>query len=214
MERDIEEEILTQLHRDEKELKNEEKKFKIVSSLTLFLILILFAGLSYVIFYSQKSIIQTIVKEVPKEVEIVSSPTPADILATPSVSNENNSNVIQDYYINIGSGSNHSTEWTDVSGTLTTIDIGQYENIKEVHLETTTNVPTSNGTISVRLFNKTDNYAVWNSERTVESQEQGSLLISENIIYDKGPKLYQIQMKSQLGVLANLLQSRLHIVVQ
>lgn len=121
-------------------------------------------------------------------------------------------NTQKDYYINLGSGTNQSTDWTDVAGTLSTFDIAQYQNIKEVHLETTVNAPTANGTISVRLFNKTDGTAVWNSDRTVNAQISGDLLISQNIFYSYGPKLYSVQMKSQLGILANLAQARLHII--
>lgn len=214
MEQDLETQILKELRRDEKELKTEEKRVKIMSSVVLLLILILFSGVFYLIFYSQKSIIQTIVKEVPKEISVSASPSPTPIstLSNPDSTSTQSSNSTKDYYINIGSGVNESIDWADVAGTLTTIDLGQHKNIKEVHLETNINVPTANGTVSVRLFNKTDNYAVWNSERTVEAQSKGDLLISQNIIYDKGARLYQIQMKSQLGVTANLLQARLHVI--
>lgn len=118
----------------------------------------------------------------------------------------------KDYYFNLGSGPNQSVDWADVPGAISTFDIAQYSNIKDVYLESNINVPTANGTVSIRLFNKTDNYAVWNSERTVNSQVKGDLVVSPKIIYDKGPKLYQVQMKTQLGVPANLVQSRIHII--
>lgn len=120
----------------------------------------------------------------------------------------------KDYYINLGSGTNQSTDWTDVQGTFSTFDIAGYPNTKEVNFETTINVPTANGTVSVRLFNKTGNVAVWNSERTVQSQANGDLLISQPLIYDNGPRLYSVQIKSQLGVPATLVQSRVHIITR
>lgn len=127
-------------------------------------------------------------------------------------SNKSNKISFKDYYINLGSGSSKSTDWVDVNGTFNTYDISSYNNVQAVSLETTTNVPTSNGTYSVRLYNKTDGNPVWNSERTVQAEQNGSLLISQNITYPRGPKLYSVQMKSQIGVELVLIQARLHIV--
>jgi hypothetical protein len=38
------------------------------------------------------------------------------------------------------------------------------------------------------------------------------LFISSGVTLDSGNKLYQVQMKSQLGATTNLLQARVHIV--
>lgn len=207
--------ILEELRENEEELHRDEKRVKIAFILGMIFILALIAGSSYFIVKSvaNKST-QTLVKVTPPSISITPTPTQA-VLTTPTssplVTNTTNDSSAADYYINLGSGTNKSTEWEDVAGTLTTADLGLYKNIKEVHLETTIDVPTANGTVSVRLFNKTDNYAVWNSERTIQAEKKGSLLISQNIIYDVGPKFYQVQMKSQLGVTANLLQARIHV---
>lgn len=142
----------------------------------------------------------------------IQTPTPTQALQQSKPVRPANEVTYKDYYINLGSGSNRSTEWTDVAGTVNTFDISDYKNIKEARLETNTNAPTANGTISIRLFNKTDGSAVWNSERTVQAEKEGSLLISEPLNYPYGPKMYQIQMKSQLGVEANLIQARIHII--
>lgn len=210
--------ILEELRENEEELHRDEKRVKIAFILGMIFILALIAGSSYFIVKSvaNKST-QTLVKVTPPSISITPTPTQA-VLTTPTssplVTNTTNDSSAADYYINLGSGTNKSTEWEDVAGTLTTADLGLYKNIKEVHLETTIDVPTANGTVSVRLFNKTDNYAVWNSERTIQAEKKGSLLISQNIIYDVGPKFYQVQMKSQLGVTANLLQARIHVVAE
>lgn len=211
--------ILEELHEDEEELHRDEKRVKIAFVLGMSFIVALIVGASYLIIQSIAAIkpTQTLVK-IPESVSVtptatqsvLTTPSPTPILAT-KITNESST---KDYYINLGSGANKSTDWENVAGTLTTADLGLYEDIKEVHLETTIDVPTANGTVSVRLFNKTDNYAVWNSERTVQAEQKGNLLISQNIIYDTGPKFYQIQMKSQLGVTANLLQARIHIVAK
>lgn len=209
--------ILEELHKDEEELHRDERRVTVAFVLGMLFLLVLISGASYFIIQSiaANKPMQTIVKVEPS-ISITPSSTQSSALTTPTTQpilaiNESSA---ADYYINLGSGTNKSTDWEDVAGALTTADIAQYSNIKEVHLESSVNVPSANGTVSVRLFNKTDNYAVWNSERTVQAQTKGDLLISQNIIYDRGPKLYQIQMKSQLGVTANLLQSRLHIVTE
>ncbi|MEX2007314.1 MAG: hypothetical protein WD992_00905 [Candidatus Levyibacteriota bacterium] len=211
--------ILEELHENEEELRRDEKRVKLAFLLGMVFMLAAIAASSYFIIQSvaNKST-QTLVKVIEPSITITPTPTEPLVLTTPTSSplaaGTANETFTKDYYVNLGSGTNKSTDWEDVAGTLITVDLGLYNNVKEVRLETTTNVPTANGTISIRLFNKSDNYAVWNSERTVQAQANGSLLISEKLIYDLGPKLYQIQMKSQLGVLANLLQARFHIIAQ
>lgn len=201
-------------------IERDEKEIKIGFTVSGLLILILLANVVYLNFFIVK-----ISSSKPSEpIAVVATPPPPapqeSIEPTPSPSQPVQNTTVEaapklkDYYLNFGSGSNQSTDWADVAGTLNTYDLGQYQNIKEVYLESNINVPTANGSVSIRLFNKTDSYAVWNSERTVQSQTKGDLLISQNIIYDVGPKLYQIQMKSQFGTLANLLQARVHIVAQ
>lgn len=216
--------ILEELHKDEEELHRDESRIKAAFIAVAIFMLALTTGVSYLIFKSftkdSTDAIGIIAQDIPPSITITPTASPTSTLTTPSptptagkkTADEQAISVAKDYYINLGSGTNKSTDWEDVAGTLTTADIGQYQNIKEVHLETTIDVPTANGTVSVRLFNKTDNYAVWNSERTVQAEKKGNLLISQNLIYDIGPKLYQVQIKSQLGVLANLLQARIHIV--
>lgn len=185
------------------------------------LIVVLFGGLFYIFTILNKNQIKSYTSDESfsptATISVTSAPSPTPIesapTATPKPLDKSTATPgTKDYYVNLGSGSNRSLDWTDVSGTLTTVDLSQYSNIKEVHLETTINVPTANGTVSVRLFNKTDGYAVWNSERTVQAQSSDTFIISQSLIYDVGPKFYQVQIKSQLNVSANLLQSRLHIV--
>ncbi len=210
--------ILEELHEDEEKLRRDEKKAKIAFFLSLVLILISLVGVVYLIFRSkaEKKPPEVIINVVP----LPSSPTqtlsPTSFQITPTqtpvtTTEKSNKSSAKDYYINIGSGSSRSLDWTDVSGALTTADISEYDNIKEVHFEAFINVPTANGSVSVRLFNKTDNYAVWNSEITRDGTKDTYQFISPAIIYDRGPRLYQVQMKSQLNVLVNLVSSRIRI---
>lgn len=209
------------------ELKRDEKEVKIGFFIVGLVILFLLANVVYLnsVLVKNKSVSNNVPTASNSADIINSSAFPTATTASPissaiptiipeSKTSVNSQSTVKDYYFNLGSGSNQSTDWADVSGALSTFDIAQYQNIKEVHLETNIDVPTANGTVSVRLFNKTDNYAVWNSERTVQSQTKGDLIISNNIIYDVGPRLYQVQMKSQLGVPVNLVQSRIHVIVK
>lgn len=201
--------LLTEIHRDERNVK--------IAFLILGAVLLLLLGNLFYLNINLSSSKKNTTVEVKKtpESSLATSPTPTSTAVTNNPSDKSTivSNRIKDYYINLGSGGNQSTDWTDVPGTLTTFDFGQYQDIKEAHLETTVNVPTANGTISVRLFNKTDGIVVWNSERTVQAQANGDLLVSQSLIYSVSAKLYQIQMKSQLNVPANLLQARIHITL-
>lgn len=213
--------ILEELHEDEEKLHRDEKRAKIAFILASVFILISLAGVSYLIFQSAtgKKTTTTIVKVVPSSISPTPTASPSSFPTTPTqapitTTEGSNKSVAKDYYINIGSGSNQSLDWTDVSGALTTADIDQYQNIKEVHFEAFINVPTANGSVSVRLFNKTDNYGVWNSEITREGTRDTYQFISPALIYDRGPRLYQVQMKSQLNVLINLVSSRIRIITE
>lgn len=213
--------ILEELHQDEEELRRDEKRAKIAFIFSSVLILISLSGVLYLIFQSIKSekFNTAIINAFPSPLSeapitpIISSqatPTPTPILAKETATKSET----KDHYINIGLGSNQSLEWTDVPGSLTTANISDYNNIKEVHFEAFINVPNANGSVSVRLFNKTDSYAVWNSEITRNGTKDTYQFISPALIYDRGPRLYQVQMKSQLNVLANLTLARIHIVTE
>lgn len=211
--------ILEELHQDEEEIRRDEKRVKIAFILVFSLIVISLAATSYLIFQSAKENEPIIIADsVPSLISVSPTPLPTPTITptqTSATSTEKtNKSSAKDHYINIGLGSNQSLDWTDVSGTLTTADISDYENIKEVHFEAFINVPNANGSVSVRLFNKTDNYAVWNSEITRNGTKDTYQFISPALIYDRGPKLYQVQMKSQLNVLANLTLARVHIVTE
>lgn len=204
-------------------IEKDEKEIKIGFTISALLIFFLLTNVLYLNFFiikisSSKPSEPIAVEAIPQPSPIEqAAPTPAPAPASVQASLPQPTLIpakLKDHYLNLGFGTNQSTDWADVAGTLNTFDISQYSNIKEVHLESNIDVPTANGTISIRLFNKTNNYAVWNSERTVQAQAKGDLIISQNIVYDIGPKLYQVQMKSQFGVPATLTQARLRIVAQ
>jgi len=126
-------------------------------------------------------------------------------IAVASVSTTNN----KEFYVPLGTGTITSTDWTDVKGAAAYVDTRLYGKFKKVTFEASVSVPS--GTASVRLFNATDKHPVWYSEMTLANAGP-ELLTSSGTTLDGGNKLYQVQMKSQLGATTNLLQSRVHII--
>lgn len=116
----------------------------------------------------------------------------------------------KEYYVPLGSGTNVTDDWTDVVGASATIDTASYGRIKQVTFEATVTVPSGAQKVWVRLFNATDKHPVWYSEVSTDSSGP-ILLASPAITLDKGNKVYQVQMKTQLKNLTNLVQSRVRI---
>lgn len=214
--------LLEELHRDEAELHSDEKRIRLLM-LFLLCFVILFTGVT---FYFARTI-DTIERH-DTQSQMANSLEPSDSLApttsqpavtittapSPNATKSINKSESKLSYINTGFGTSQSSEWADVFGAATTADIAEYDDITEVRFEAFVNVPTANGTVSVRLYNKTDNHPVWNSEVTKEGKAETVQFVSPIVSYDKGPKLYQVQMKSQLNVVANLVQSRVAIITQ
>ena len=206
--------LLTKLHRDE--------KYAFTFSLAVGIIIVLLAtNLIYINLYLLK-------KQPPKSPEgkntqfsnasispSITQPTPCVNCLNPSPTGASAplsaaQNLVKDYFIPLGSGTNQTSDWADVPGIQATVDLGKYQNINEIHFEASVYVPTANEWVSVRLYNMTDKHPVWYSEVTMNGNAS-AYLISPSIIYDAGPKTYQVQMKTQLQAPANLVQSRIHI---
>jgi hypothetical protein len=119
---------------------------------------------------------------------------------------------VKEFFIPFGAGSSVATDWTDVDGLQAYVDTANYPKIKSVTFEASIHVPTGNQTAEIRLFNQTDKHPVWYSEQTYTGGSTSQLLISQPITLDGGNKLYQVQMKTQLGYTAILDQARLHIL--
>ncbi len=205
--------ILTELHRDERNMKIMWFTFGVF-------ILVLFVNITYLnlVLSSDKKSAYTINNEpqnpsIPPSISpstsVSPSPSPASVLPPASINVQEPA--VKEYFIPFGTGTNQTSDWADIPGSQTTIDFGSYNNIKEVHFETSVSVPTGNETVWVRLFNVSDKHPVWYSEvSTINS----NLVISPAIIYDSGSKVYQVQMKTQLQYLANLVQARIHIILK
>lgn len=119
---------------------------------------------------------------------------------------------VKDYYVTFGSGTSTATTWTDVVGLQSNINPSNYPNIAQIVFEVSMYIPTGNQFASIRLWDVTDGYAVWNSEMTI-SGGQPQYLVSNPITLAPGNKLYQVQMLTQLQAPAIINQSRLHITL-
>ena len=85
--------------------------------------------------------------------------------------------------------------------------------MKTVTFEVAIRIPTGNQIAYARLFNVTDKHPVWFSEVSVEGGK-ALLVISQPITLDSGAKTYQVQLKTSLGYLSYIDQSRLRITTQ
>ncbi len=119
----------------------------------------------------------------------------------------------KEFFVPLGSGKTTSKEWEDVPGMSATIDTRNYTGIKSVVFEISLRIPTANGVVYARLFNKTDSHPVWNSE--VSSEGPTAILKqSPNFVLDTGEKIYQVQMKSSLAFDALADSARIKIILQ
>ncbi len=137
---------------------------------------------------------------------VVTTPTTATTNTTTSSSSQ-----AQEIYITIGSGTNSTDDWEDISGLQVYVDSTKYGRINSVLFEASVHIPTLNEWANVRLFNVTDKHPVWFSEVFFPGGSPATLLVSQPITLDQGNKLYKVQMKTQLKYQAFLDQSRIHI---
>lgn len=198
-------------------LTRDENKVRTAIILIGVLLLILFANTAYLTYMSfskqekpvdaQSAIVATPTKEPVQEVPTIATPTFAPVQQTAVDSGA----AVKEIFIPFGSGTNQSSSWQNVPGLTAQIDFGKYKDIKEVHFEATVGIPTQNESASVQLFNVTDGHPVWFSPITLTD---GQFVSSNPIVWDVGPKIYQVQMMTSLQFLANLYQARIHIILK
>jgi hypothetical protein len=195
------------------ELKRDENYTKIGFLVMGIILLVILADAFYLTLNADK---KQLTKTIYQQVYITPTPTanqtPTVIPTQITQQNQPATQpLVKEYFVPLGTGSNQSTDWTDVAGAQATLNFGNYQHIKEVTFEVAVNVPTANETVSLRLFNETDHHPVWYSDVTLTNGQYG---VSAPIVWDSGDKVYQVQMKTQLGYVANLTQSRIHITLQ
>lgn len=132
-------------------------------------------------------------------------PTP---MATPMIQA-----IAKELYIPLGSGSTKSTDWVELTGVESVIDMANYPKIKSVIFEASMRIPTANGKVHVKLYNVTDKHDVWFSEVWAEGSS-GYRAESANISLSPGRKLYRVMIKSTMGYEAILDSARIKIILE
>lgn len=200
-------------------------KHRLFPPITSILILLLIVNAIYLnvqLFKNDKA--QVIVKTVEKKTD-ASAACPASciseinyatssmqLVSTQVVDSDVVNSAVKDYYVTFGSGTSTSSTWQNVTGLIATVNPNNYPNIQQINFEVSMYIPTGNQFASIRLWDVTDGYAVWNSEMTI-SGGQPQYLVSNPITLAPGSKQYQVQMLTQLQSPVLLNQSRLHITL-
>lgn len=211
--------MITEFHEHflRREIKEDEKRSAIIFAIEGVCILTLF----FYVLYLNKQLLQTKSAFENKQTTPITAtsqvspiPTPTPYVQNAKTSlitpNTSVSPLVKDYYVPLGTGTSSAFEWTAVPGAQVKLDFSSYASIKAIYLEASTFVPTGNESVSVRLYNVTDQHPVWNSEMTIDANTV-DIKTTSPLIYDTGEKLYQVQMKTQLQAPANLTSSRIHI---
>lgn len=120
---------------------------------------------------------------------------------------------VKELTIYFGSGKTLSDDWEDIPGMNAYIDTNNYKNIQSVLFEASLRIPTANGRVYARLYNKSDGRMVYSTE--VSSEGPISTLVqSPNISLASGNKLYQIQMKTTMKYESLVDSARVKIVIK
>lgn len=143
----------------------------------------------------------------------INTPVSTAVPIQKSTSSNTTSPRVKEYFIPLGSGTNSSSDWQDITGAQALVNFNNYQNIKEVRFEASVTVPNASQIVWIRLYNKTDQHPVWYSDLSSNGNSQ-SYLVSNPIVYDSGDKTYQVQMKTQLSAPTTLDQARIHIILQ
>jgi hypothetical protein len=213
--------MITEFHEHflRREIKEDEKRSAIIFAIEGVCILTLF----FYVLYLNKQLLQTKSAFEKKQITSISTTFNTQVTPTPTPYVQNSktslvsalpkSPLVKDYYVPLGTGTSNAFDWTAVPGAQVKLDFSSYAPITSVLLEASTFVPTGNESVSVRLYNVTDQHPVWNSEMTIDANTV-DIKTSTPLIYDTGEKLYQVQMKTQLQAPANLTNSRIHIILK
>ncbi len=159
---------------------------------------------------------QTIIHsvEIPQKQTNVVTSVPTITLSPVNLNPPVQQSGVKDYYIPFGTGQSTAIDWADVPGLQAFISSGSYPHIKQIVFEASIQVPTANQTAWVRLFDVSAQHPVWFSDMYFSGGASPQYLISQPIQLGTGNDLYQVQMKTQLGSPALLLQSRIHITLE
>jgi len=198
-------------------LTHDEKYIKFGFGLTTLIIVILLINIFYLNLLISKNLIASSTSHPTPQNKTEQKPIPSPVITqilTPTILPTPTSTqaFAKDYYIQLGSGMNNTNTWTSVPGAQAVVDLGNYQGISQVLFEASINMPNASQMVYIRLWDASDQHEVWYSD--LSTNNPTAYLISQPLAYDTGPKLYQVQMMSQLPAPVNLVSSQIHIVLQ
>ena len=117
----------------------------------------------------------------------------------------------KEYIIYLGTGNTSNREWTEQSGAVADINLDNYPHIKSVTFEAALSI--LGGDAHARLLNKTTGAVYYNTDVT---HNTGTAMwkTSSPIQLPSGKSSYIVQLRSTSGEMANLIGSRLRIVLR
>lgn len=134
------------------------------------------------------------------------SPTPQK-----STTIYNTAQTAKEYIIYLGTGSTSNREWTEQSGTVADINLNNYPHSKSVTFEAGLSI--LGGDAHARLVNKTTGAVYYNTD-VMHNTGTAMWKTSSPIQLPSGKSTYIVQLRSTSGEMANLIGSRLRIVLQ
>lgn len=136
-----------------------------------------------------------------------------DTPSSPAVAQIVSQTGVKEIMVPLGSGVIREKDWKDIPGMNAYINTANYSSISAVRFEAALRIPTAQGWVHARLFNKTDGHPVWYSE-VVSEGDVSVIKQSDTITLDSGNKLYQVQMKTSIGAEAYADSARIKIILK
>lgn len=153
------------------------------------------------------STLETSVRDLKEQLRIVQ----VQVAAQQSPGTTTSSVTKPPVYVPLGySGSSPSLEWVTIPGFEVEIDTNEYAGQRAAYLAVQLSVYQGNGRAYARLYNITDNTAIFNSEVSTTNQANTSL-ISSSFSLASGKKKYQLQLKSSTSYAAQVQQANIKI---
>lgn len=146
---------------------------------------------------------QSYISEVVKQYSVGTSPMPsitpspaAKPTSTPQVIYQTSPQAARITYIPLSGGQTQNTDWTDISSSAFTLNIGDYGSKAASVWDANIRVDNANGETFVRLFDKTHGIAVNGSEISITNTSTSTDVVSGALSFWAGNNSYVVQVKS------------------
>lgn len=123
------------------------------------------------------------------------------------------SSIPKKIYIPLGTGTTASQNAWASTGAKTYVNLADYPSLKSLNWEASLSVPSNNGAVHARLINASNQVEIWNSELFAEGSTP-KFVSSGPLTFSSGSRLYEVQLKSTMGVEVKLEASRLVLTLR